>query len=546
VENKDTRTRWFETLGVRIFTSHLLAIAAAIALVSFALLSLIRTYFLDELEKSLRIQAQLITGVILPDSELQGSDVSLPSAFNTLQQQQSDQLSVQIQNQSPGVEPARISNALASLQEANIAITAPLQTEVYIFDRQLEVVLTPPDPKSQPFIDSGFIQQAIDGRANRTIVSPDNSSYLLVSSPLTINDNVIAALVLSHPLGDLEAVFQNLWLRLAVSALISLILASIISLIFTRNVQKPLLQLRTASDHLSRGDYDYPVPEDRADELGDLSRAFDAMRTQLKSTEQLRTRFLSDVAHELRTPLTSIKSLTETLEDGAVDDPQVRDRFLYSIEHETDRLIRLTRDLLTLTRADVEGIILHKEQIDLNAMIGDLFLQFETEASRKSIQFELLDRASKPVVFADRDRIGQVFINLLDNALRNAPEGSTISVQWLVEPRSGRLEECESKTHDHLHAQPTGDHWLIISVLDQGPGIPIADQERVFDRFYRVEQARDRSRGGSGLGLPIAKAIIEAHGGCIWIDSPPESSSDPAGANTAVRFCLPYTIQSDS
>jgi signal transduction histidine kinase len=540
------RSRRFKTLGVRIFTSHLFAIAAAIALVSFALLSLVRTYFLDELERSLRIQAELITSAILPGSEIHGADVSLPSAFNTFQQQQSDQLSVQIQNQSPGVEPARISDALTSLQEANIAITAPLQTEVYLFDRQLEVVLAPPDPKSQPFIDSRLLQGALAGQADRTIASVDKSSYLVVSSPLALEDEVIAALVLSHPLSDLEAVFQNLWLRLAISALISLVLASIISLLFTRSVQKPLLQLRTASDHLSRGDYDYPLPEDRTDELGELSRAFDAMRKQLKSTEQLRTRFLSDVAHELRTPLTSIKSLSETLQDGAVDDPQVRDRFLYSIERETDRLIRLTRDLLTLTRADVEGMSLRIEQVDLNAMIGDLFLQFEAEASRKSIRFELMDNAGKPVVSVDRDRIGQVFINLIDNALRHAPEGSTISVQWLVETKSGHLEGCKSKSKSQGHNQSHGDNWLMISVFDHGPGIPLSDHQRVFDRFYRVEQARDRSRGGGGLGLPIAKAIIEAHGGCIWIESPPERSSDPAGANTAVRFCLPYAVHSNT
>jgi signal transduction histidine kinase len=362
---------------------------------------------------------------------------------------------------------------------------------------------------------------------------------LVVATPLIVDDQVIAAIVLSHPLGDLEAVFQNLWLRLGIAGAISLLLTGVLSLIFTRSLQKPLIQLRNASEQLRQGDYNHPVPSERLDELGDLSRTFDAMRIQLESIEQLRTRFLSDVAHELRTPLTSIKGLIETLRDGAVEDVKVRDRFLASIERETDRLIRLTRDLLTLTRADVDGFTLQRDSIDFGRLIQEVVLQFEIDAQRKSVDIEWINASQVVILPGDRDRLRQVLINLIDNALRHAPQHSTVYLELTKKLRIDLPEDCLQKLQAQADRMHQPEDWLLVSIRDEGPGVPPRDHERVFDRFYRVEQARDRQRGGSGLGLPIAKAIVEAHGGCIWIQSPIKDTPDERVIGTKVIFCLP-------
>lgn len=533
-----TRRMQLGKLGTRLFTSHLLAIGMAIALVSFALLSMFRSYFLDALEDSLLIQADLIAQSILPDVDSLSVEPELPAAFNALQQQ-SDQLSVQIQNQSSAAQQGSAPEALAALRQANIAITSSLQTDVYLFDREHDLLLSPVEPVPQPSIFAELVDAAFMGRSSRETMRTRQENLLVVAAPLRIGENIIAAFILSHPLHDLEAVFQNLWSRLAISAFISLMLTSILSLIFTRNLQEPIQLLRTASEHLREGDYDYPLPQGRADELGDLSRAFNTMRTQIQSTERLRKRFLSDVAHELRTPLTSIKGLTETLQDGAVEDVQVRDRFLASIERETDRLIRLTQDLLTLTRADVEGFKLRKENVDLSQLIEQLLSQFEVEASRKSVQLNFMDHPAGARISVDRDRINQVLINLLDNALRHAPEHSTIAIVIDVKSKTELPSKCLMRPQVKVDLQKGAENWLTLSITDQGPGIAPADLERVFDRFYRTEAARDRRRGGSGLGLAIARAIVEAHAGCIWIQSPAAAQPTAGNAGAAAIICLP-------
>jgi signal transduction histidine kinase len=480
----------------------------------------------------------LIARTILSDVGSISTDPILPSAFNTLQQQQVDQLSVQIQNQASNPEADTITDALSALEQADIAVTLPLQTDVYIFDRNLEVLLAPSDTAEATSIFHALAEKALTGQNSREILRLGQTRSLAITSPLSVDGEIIAAFVLSHPLRDLESVFYNLWLRLSISAGISLVLTGIISLIFARNIQNPVQQLRAASEHLRKGDYAYPLPFDRKDELGDLSRTFDTMRKQLEFTEKQRTRFLSDVAHELRTPLTSIKGLIETLQDGAVEDPNVRDRFLASIERETNRLIRLTKDLLTLTRAEVEGFTLQRQSVDLAELLQDLLTQFEVEIERKSIKLDLHVFLGTNVVPVDKDRLGQVFVNLLDNALRFAPEKSRISLSIDTVTFSKLPAECSSTL---LTPEP-GTHWALVSVTDEGPGIPEKDLPRIFDRFYRVDEARDRVRGGSGLGLPIAKAIVEAHGGCMWIESPWPHEDRTSDDGTKVSFCLPILL----
>jgi signal transduction histidine kinase len=527
------------TLGARIFSSHLFAIALAIALVSFALTSLFRNYFLDALEDSLQVQADLIARSILPEVDTLSTEAEMTAPFNTLQQQQIDQLSVQVENRAAPSEQESLTEALTALRQANIAVSASLQTGVYIFDRDQKVILSPVTPGPDPQLFNSMVKSALEGQKARDILPINEERHLVVSAPLMVDEQIIAAMVLNHPLTDLEAVFQNLWLRLGIAGVISLLVTGVLSLIFARNLQTPLTQLREASEHLRQGDFEHPVPTGRLDELGELSRTFDAMRVQLKSTEQLRTRFLSDAAHELRTPLTSIKGLIETLRDGAVEDIQVRDRFLASIERETDRLIRLTRDLLVLTRADIDGFTPQRDEIDFVELIEQVVLQFEIEAQRKSVNFEVTGTLGDITLLGDRDRLRQVLINLIDNALRHAPQGSKIQVElkqisWAELPdKCVESLQIENEKSSHLL------HWLVVSIRDQGPGIPLSEHDRVFDRFYRVEQARDRQRGGSGLGLPIARAIVAAHGGCIWIQSPITSPRVDRPVGTEVIFCLP-------
>jgi two-component system phosphate regulon sensor histidine kinase PhoR len=235
--------------------------------------------------------------------------------------------------------------------------------------------------------------------------------------------------------------------------------------------------------------------------------------TAYRQLDRLRTSFVSDVSHELRTPLTAIKGFIETLQDGAVDDPLARDRFLDTIAVETERLIRLTNDLLLLTRADAGRLDLRLVPTDLVAAIGRVIAQLGSRAHEKQIALAVDPPPSPalPPVMADVDRLHQVLVNLLDNALKFTPSGGQITVS--------------------VHR---ADEQVLCAIADTGPGIPEGEIPLLFERFYRGDPSRahTEARGGAGLGLSIAKAIVDGHGGRIWIESKP-------GQGAAVTFALP-------
>jgi signal transduction histidine kinase len=233
--------------------------------------------------------------------------------------------------------------------------------------------------------------------------------------------------------------------------------------------------------------------------------------TAYRQLDRLRTNFVSDVSHELRTPLTAIKGFVETLQDGAADDPMARDRFLDTIAVETERLIRLTNDLLLLTRADAGRLAMHLTPTDLVVAAERAIVQLEGRARDKQIALTLEPSASPALALADADRLHQVLVNLLDNAIKFTSSSGQVSVSF------GRA-----------------DAQLSCTIADTGPGIPASEIPLLFERFYRADLSRTRSeaQSGAGLGLAIARAIVEAHGGQIWIESEP-------GQGASVIFTLP-------
>lgn len=238
------------------------------------------------------------------------------------------------------------------------------------------------------------------------------------------------------------------------------------------------------------------------------------MRDELHRTLQARTELVANVSHELRTPLTAIKGLTETLRDGAVDDLDARDRFLASIETQTDRLIRLVNDLLLLSRADAGALTLHLAPVHVAEVAREVSDDLIAAAPGRDITVHILRDPNSPELRAraDPDRLRQILMNLLNNALAYSPPGRPVSV---------RVEK-------------DGDE-IAISVTDQGPGVQPADLPHLFERFYRADRSRQRadaSAGGSGLGLAIVKTLVEAHGGTVTVVSEP-------GAGATFRFTTP-------
>ena len=220
--------------------------------------------------------------------------------------------------------------------------------------------------------------------------------------------------------------------------------------------------------------------------------------TEQEKDEQERRDFVSNVSHELRTPLTSMRSYLEALNDGAWKDPEIAPQFLKVTQEETERMIRMISDLLSLSRVDAGRSPLQLEYLNLNKMLDFILNRFEMVIHSEQKPYIIKREFTKRQIWieADNDKLMQVFDNLINNALKYSPDGGEITVH-LVE------------THSHV----------VVAVSDQGLGIPKKSLNRIFDRFYRVDKARSREMGGTGLGLSIAKEVIEQHGGRIWAES---------------------------
>lgn len=230
--------------------------------------------------------------------------------------------------------------------------------------------------------------------------------------------------------------------------------------------------------------------------------------TEEQKLEKMRREFVANVSHELRTPLTSVKSYTETLLDGALNDKLTAEQFLNVINYETDRMTRLVKDLLTLSQHD-GGIELNLEDTSISDLVTFCVNRMKREAEEKKQSLKLKIRQNIPVIKADRYRIDQLLVNIIGNAIKYTPEKGII---WV-----------------HVYCERD---LVVINVEDNGIGIPEADLNRIFERFYRVDKARSRQMGGTGLGLAIAKEIAVLHGGNIKVKS-------KLGKGTSVFIELP-------
>ncbi len=274
----------------------------------------------------------------------------------------------------------------------------------------------------------------------------------------------------------------------------------LVSLIVSRQVVAPIRQMMFASQRIADGHYDerVDVPGDIAgdglDELAQLALSFNQMAAKLEYTEDIRRQLIGDVAHELRTPLTTIKGSMEGLMDGVLTaDVQT----FQQIHRQTDRLQRLIDDLQELSRVEVGAytmnLLLQEVQGLVEITKTTLSHQFEEKGVTLNIELD----PGLPLVYADEDRIGQVLLNLVGNALQYTPAGGVVTIR-------ARQERDEVQ----------------ISISDTGVGIPDDHIDQIFTRFYRVDSSRSRSVGGSGIGLTIARHLTEAHGGRIWAESP--------------------------
>lgn len=293
--------------------------------------------------------------------------------------------------------------------------------------------------------------------------------------------------------------------------------ALLLGLLVSRQITAPLRRIALASRRVAAGDFTQRVQVNSRDELGALANDFNTMAGSLAGNERQRRQLLSDIAHELKTPLSVIQGNLEAMMDGVAEASPER---LGSLREEVLLLNRLVNDLRDLSLAESGHLQLHRERVRPADLVSAAVSSLRAEAERRGVLLRSEVREGMPDVNVDPDRIGQVLRNLLSNALRYTDQDGTVSVSASVESSSAQPPAVGAR------------RFVRLTVSDTGQGIPAGDLPRVFDRFYRVDKSRARASGGTGLGLSVARRLVEAHGGRIWAES-------ELGEGSSFSFTLP-------
>lgn len=331
-----------------------------------------------------------------------------------------------------------------------------------------------------------------------------------VGRAIWVEGQPVGAIYLHAPVFGVRSLIVHVFRLFGLAALLAAAVALGLSLWLSRRLASPLLEMSQAAEDLARGNFARRVRVPAAgDEVARLAESFNRMAAQLGDLERLRREFIANVSHELRSPLTSMRGFLQGILDGTVA-PEARGRYLQLAFDETLRLSRLVNDLLDLAALEAGEVQFDFVEADPAELVRRAAAKMEPQAAAKGVALAVdAEREPLPRVRVDPDRMEQVLINLLDNAIRFTPPGGSVRVTVRRRDRSVEL-----------------------TVSDTGPGIPPEDLDRIWERFYKGDRARTRKAGGTGLGLSIARELVVRQGGTITAESAP-------GQGATFRVTLP-------
>lgn len=314
-----------------------------------------------------------------------------------------------------------------------------------------------------------------------------NEEMLSVLSPITFNYNLKGYVVIHSPLSRIREQRNDLNLIVLATVAVVFVLSTIILLVFTDIVYIPITKITKATEAYAEGDFTYPIDVDKNDEIGYLAASLTYMADKLSHFEDDQKKFIANVSHDFRSPLTSMNGYLEAMMDGTIP-PEQHEKYLKIVKNETERLTKLTNNLLTLNNLNISGTNLDISDFDINRTIRNTAATFEGICKNKRISFNLTLTGQTLYVTADKGKIEQVLYNLIDNAIKFSKPDSTI-----------KLETSEK------------NETVFVSVKDSGIGIPKDNLKLIFDRFYKTDHSRGKDKKGTGLGLSIVKEILNAH-----------------------------------
>ena len=308
-----------------------------------------------------------------------------------------------------------------------------------------------------------------------------------VFTPITNEFTTRGYVVVSVPESQIKKEVYNTFATNYLTLALLLILSITTIGFYFWYVHRPLLEMGRAIDEYGKGNMSYQIKVKNNDEIGRLESSLNFMANQISQSDDFQKKFLSNISHDFRSPLTSIKGYLEAMADGTIP-PEDMKKYLEIVLFETDRLTRLTSNILTLNEVEPDKVVLNIAPFDINAVIRHTIETMGGVCRKRDIHFSLTFCSSEELVSADKERIQQVVYNLVDNAIKFSPDSSTIEIM---------VTEHGDKVH--------------VSVKDHGSGISKESLDKIWDRFYKSDSSRGRDKKGSGLGLSITREIIQAH-----------------------------------
>ncbi|WP_026824523.1 sensor histidine kinase [Exiguobacterium marinum] len=377
-------------------------------------------------------------------------------------------------------------------------------TDLTIVDRSGSIVKTTGQRTRQASFSQEQLQELARGESVVQDYDVGEEHYLSVTSPIVTNDTSEFAISFTRPLEDLDTLIREIWMTVVIIGVLIWLLALYTVIRIADRFVRPIRQMIETADEMAQGDFDVSVESNEKHELGALARTLTYLGAKVQQHQSTRNEFLSSVSHELRTPLTSIKGWTETIRGGDEKLSEETELGLSIIHSETERMIGLVEQLLDYTKIEESRLVLYRQELDLVSLLRKVTLQLKQSLEDKDIT--LVERyPQKSVGLFDENRLKQVFLNILENAIRFSPDGGTLTIRFVQSERVA-----------------------FISIIDEGPGISREHLQRITEMFYQAQV----TEGSSGLGLAISKELIEAHEGKLVIES-------EIGHGTTVTVLLP-------
>ena len=353
---------------------------------------------------------------------------------------------------------------------------------------------------------------ALRGETNSTVWKNPSYGYqdtMYANVPVLDGKLTVGAVRVAYTLTQIQEKVRSIQRELASGLLIYVLLLVLLSVLLARSIVHPVEELSASTRSLAAGDLEHRIQVKGTQEIERLGETLNQMARRLQVLEGMRRQYVSDVSHELRTPLASIRGMAETIVQHAARDPQLVDRYMPRIIAQTDRLARLASQVLDLAQIESGTLLTELSRVSVRSLVDQALHATMTAAEEKGVDLQADVADPIPEIQGDPDRLVQVLINLIGNAVRHTPSGGRVLL-------TARGEAGQ----------------VVVTVRDTGEGIPGEHLPFIFERFYRVDPARTRSGGGSGLGLSIVKQIVAAHGGQISVKS-------VVGEGTTFEVALP-------